>query len=73
MLRYKNRKRLSLIDDTCWLPDKQSNVIKKTVYYTFRQDILPFLPVTMFKKYFCSDFGRPTKDIQSILGWLYSR
>lgn len=68
MLRYKNRKRLSLIDDTCWLDVKQANAIKKTVYYTFRQDILPYLPVTMFKKYFSSDFGRPTKDVQSMLG-----
>jgi hypothetical protein len=68
MFQYKNRKRLSLIDDTFWLPGKQSSAIKKTVYYTFRQEILPYLPVTMFKKHFSVDSGRPTKDLQSMLG-----
>ncbi len=45
MLRYKNRKMVSLIDDTFWLPGKQSSAIKQTFYYIFRQEILPYLPV----------------------------
>jgi len=68
MLRYKNRKRLGLIDDTSWLPSNHADFIKKTVYFTFRQEILPYLPVTMFKKHFSIDHGRPTKDLQSMLG-----
>lgn len=35
---------------------------------TFREETLPHLPVNVFTQYFSSDTGRPTKDIQSILG-----
>lgn len=68
MIHYKCRQQAKLIDDVPWLTEKHTRLLKNTIYHTFREDILPYLLVSMFAKYFSDDQGRPTKDLQSILG-----
>jgi len=43
-------------------------MLKGSIYHTFRKDILPSIPIHFFAKHFSEEFGRPTKDLQSIVG-----
>lgn len=43
-------------------------MLKGSIYHTFRKDILPNIPIHFFAKHFSEEFGRPTKDLQSIVG-----
>jgi len=68
-MRYsKCRLQLQLIDNIQMFPVKYFERLKKIVYHTFRESILPYLPDSAFTKCFDSSIGRPTKDIKSILG-----
>ncbi len=68
MIKYKCRKQAKLIGDVPWLTERHARLLSGTVYHTFREEILPYLPVNVFTKYFSSDTGRPTRAIQSMLG-----
>ena len=68
MVNHKCRKQCKLVSDVPWLPKRHSRLLSGTVYHTFREEILPFLPTDIFTKFFSPDMGRPTKDIQSMLG-----
>lgn len=68
MFHVKNRMQLQLPINLTRFKDKKHNYLKKTVYHTFRTKFLPYLPVSLYKNHFNSEFGRKTKDIQSILG-----
>ncbi len=48
--------------------EKQQNKLVNSVYHTFRTELLPDISTRVFHKYFCSNNGRPTKDLQSIIG-----
>jgi hypothetical protein len=47
---------------------RDSQMHKGSIYHTFRKDILPNIPINFFSKNFSEEFGRPTKDLQSIVG-----
>ena len=68
MIKYKNRAQKMLIEPVTGFCDRKLNILRSTVYHFFRENILPSLPVSVFAKYFSSDNGRPTKDIQSMIG-----
>lgn len=68
MITVKNRKQVKLIDDTAWLSKKQLEWLKKSVYHTFMVFIIPFICIKPLKKYFKSNIGRPSKDLQSMIG-----
>lgn len=68
MIKYKCRQQHKLVSDIPWLSPRQTKMLSETVYHTFREEILPYLPVDVFAKFFSSENGRPTKDIQSVLG-----
>lgn len=68
MIKYKCRQQHKLISDIPWLSPRQSKMLSGTVYHTFQEEILPYLPVDVFANFFSCDNGRPTKDIQSVLG-----
>jgi hypothetical protein len=51
-----------------WGTEKHHNMLKSSIYYTFRKEILPNIPIHFFTKHFSEEFGRPTKDLQSIIG-----
>lgn len=68
MVNYKYRAQHKLIDYVPGLCDRKVKILRSTVYHFFREEILPSLPVNVFTTFFSEDFGRPTKDIQSMLG-----
>ena len=68
MIKCKNRAQLQLLDTVPWLTDKHSRKLIDSIYHTFREVILQHLPVKLFYKFFSRETGRPTKDIQSMLG-----
>jgi hypothetical protein len=68
MIHYKCRQQAKLVKTTLWLPERHYRLLKGTVYHTFREEILPNLPVSMFTKCFSDSHGRPTKDLQSMVG-----
>jgi hypothetical protein len=63
MIHYKCRQQAKLIDDVPWLTEKHARLLKNTIYHTFREEILPYLSVSMFSKFFSDCQGRPTKDL----------
>lgn len=68
MIRTKDRRQKELIEFVPWVTERQHNMLKNSIYRTFRYEILPNIPVHFFSKHFSSDTGRPTKDLQSIIG-----
>jgi len=68
-MRYsKCRLQLPLIENIQMFHVKHFARLKKTVYHTFIESILSYLPDSVFAKCFDSSIGRPTKDLKSILG-----
>ncbi len=68
MIYAKNRKQKQLIEFYPGLTKHHLNYLKNTIYSSFRENILPNIPVKPFLKYFSPSSGRPTKDIQSVIG-----
>lgn len=68
MIRSKNRKQKELFEFIPWGTEKQQNMLRSSIYHTFRKEILPNIPIKLFYKNFSADCGRPTKDLQSITG-----
>lgn len=68
MLKFKNRKQVKLYEDNSWLTKKQHERLSGSVYHTFREFILPDISVKLVSKFFSERHGRPTKDIQSMIG-----
>ena len=68
MITVKNRQQGKLLDDTVWLNKNQLEFLKKSVYHSFRVYIIPSICIKPLKKYFKSNIGRPSKDLQSMIG-----
>ncbi len=51
-----------------YMNNKKVNLLSNTIYNIFITLILPILPAKIFEKYFDSNKGRKTKDIQSMIG-----
>ena len=51
-----------------WGTERHHKMLKGSIYHTFRKDILPNIPIHFFSKHFSEEFGRPTKDLQSVVG-----
>ena len=68
MLYCKERHQLKLFDDIQYGNKHHHRYIENSIYHTFRTKIVANLPVRMFKKYFSSEYGRKTKDLQAMLG-----
>lgn len=68
MIRSKPRKQKELYDFVPWGTEKQKKLLTSSIYHTFRKEILPNIPISLFYKHFSADCGRPTKDLQSITG-----
>ena len=47
---------------------KASQDAQRLYLSTFRKEILPNIPIHFFFKHFSQEFGRPTKDLQSVVG-----
>jgi IS5 family transposase len=68
MIRSKDRRQKELIEFISWGTEKHHKMLRCSIYHTFRKEILPNIPIHFFRKHFSAEFGRPTKDLQSIVG-----
>ena len=68
MIYTKKRSMLKYVDYVPFGSDKQKSKLVNSLYHTFRTNILPGISIGVFHKHFCADNGRPTKDLQSIIG-----
>ena len=68
MIKCKDRTRKEMFDYIPWGTKNHHKKLKSTVYHTFRKEILPYLRIESLSKHFSKNNGRPTKDLQSMLG-----
>ena len=70
MIRVKNRKQQHLFDPWQFLSPKRREMLDQDWPGFFRRHILDLLPVKKIVPAFHRDFGRPTKEMYTVLGTL---
>jgi hypothetical protein len=70
MIRYKDHKQQQLFDPWSHLSPKRRQMLDRSWPGLFQKHLLPEMPVSEFSPFFTSDFGRPTKDLYTVLGVL---
>jgi len=70
MIRIKDHKQKELFDPWDFLSPKRRNILEQSWPGLFKRAILPGLPVRKLAPFFRSDFGRPTKELYTVLGAL---
>jgi hypothetical protein len=70
MIRHNDHKQQQLFDPWSYLGDKRRQMLDQSWPGLFREFILPELPVREFGSFFNTGFGRPTKDLDTVLGVL---
>lgn len=71
MIKMNNKKQLELPRLEMWrtqYSNKKVNILAKGWAGVFRKFILVELPVKKLMPFYCSGFGRPTKELYSIMG-----
>lgn len=70
MIRYKDHKQQQLFDPWGHLSPKRRQMLDRSWPGLFKKHLLPEMPVSKFSPFFTTDFGRPTKDLYTVLGVL---
>ncbi len=70
MIKVKNPNQLDIFDPWDFLTPKRRQMLDAGWPGLFREHILPSIPVDKVSKYFDPSFGRPTKELYSMLGAL---
>jgi hypothetical protein len=70
MIKVKNPNQLDIFDPWDFLTPKRRQMLDSGWAGLFREHILPSIPVNKVSKYFDATFGRPTKELYSMLGAL---
>ncbi len=70
MIRTKSPNQMTFMDPWDYLGPKRKKRLHESWAGTFRNDVLPELPVDSFAKHFSTFMGRPTKELTSVLGFL---
>ena len=70
MILIKDHKQTELFDPWRFLSPKRRQLLDKTWPGLFKNIILPELPVSKIVPFFDSGFGRPTKELYTVLGVL---
>ena len=70
MIRYNNHKQQQLFDPWGHLSPKRRQMLDRSWPGVFQKFILPELPVSKLSPFFSAGFGRPTKDLYTVLGVL---
>ena len=70
MLRYNDHKQQQIFDPWKHISPKRRQMLDESWPGLFRKFILPDLPVREFEPFFNPGFGRPTKDIDTVMGLL---
>ena len=70
MIKVKNPNQLDIFDPWDFLTPKRRQMLDAGWPGLFREHILPSIPVNKVSKHFDATFGRPTKELYSMLGAL---
>lgn len=70
MIKVKNPNQLNIFDPWDFLTPKRRQLLDAGWPGLFREHILPSIPIDKVKKYFDPSFGRPSKELYSMLGAL---
>jgi len=70
MIRFSGHKQQQLFDPWGHLGPKRRQMLDRAWPGLFREHILPELPVRKFVPFFDPGFGRPTKDLSTVMGLL---
>ena len=70
MIRIKDHKQKELFDPWAFLSPKRRQLLEESWAGLYRNTILDELPVQAFAPYFEKDFGRPTKELHTVLSVL---
>jgi len=70
MIKVKNPNQLNIFDPWDFLTPKRRQLLDAGWPGLFREHILPSIPVNKVGKHFNATFGRPTKELYSMLGAL---
>jgi hypothetical protein len=70
MITVKDHKTLPLFDPWGFLGPKRRQLLDDSWAGLFREYILPILPVDKIAPFFNQNFGRPTKELNTVLGVL---
>jgi hypothetical protein len=70
MIRVKDHQQRQLFDPWAFLSPKRRRMLDEDWPGLFRRHLLPELPVARMKPFFCQDFGRPSKELHTVLGVL---
>jgi len=70
MIHIKDHKQMELFDPWGFLSTKRRQLLERSWPGLFKRAILPELPVRKLAPFFRSDFGRPTKELYTVLGAL---
>jgi len=70
MIRFNGHKQQQLFDPWGHISPKRRKMLDQSWPGLFREHILPELPVREFVPFFDPGFGRPTKDLSTVMGLL---
>ncbi len=70
MIRIKDHKQMELFDPWAFLSPKRRQLLDQSWAGLYREEILGELPVKEFAPYFNKGFGRPTKELYTVLSAL---
>ena len=70
MIKVNNPNQLNIFDPWAFVTPKRRQMLDAGWPGLFREHILPSIPVNKVSKYFNATFGRPTKELYSMLGAL---
>jgi hypothetical protein len=70
MIRIKNQKQMELFDPWAYLGLKRRKLLNQSWAGLFQKEILCELPVKDFVPFFDKTFGRPSKELYTVLGVL---
>jgi hypothetical protein len=70
MIRIKDHKQLEIFDPWEFLSPKRRQLLDQSWPGMFKQHLLTELPVNSLMPYFTEAFGRPTKELYTVLGTL---
>ena len=70
MITIKNHKQLEMFDPWAHLSPKRRQMLEQGWPGLFQKEILGELPVEKLMPFFCSNNGRPSKELSAVLGVL---
>jgi hypothetical protein len=71
MIRIKDNKQLDMFDSWDFLSPKRRRMLEEDWPGLFKQHLLCELPVTQIRPFFTDGFGRPGKELYTLLGTLF--